>query len=78
MLVLNPQKRITVSEALAHPYLSLFHDPSDEVSKHTRDSYVNKVNHIFFLIPFFKPICHSQFDFSYEHLDLTLDSYKSE
>ncbi|SCU93883.1 LAFA_0F18712g1_1 [Lachancea sp. 'fantastica'] len=30
MLALDPQKRITVEEALEHPYLSIWHDPSDE------------------------------------------------
>ncbi|VFQ91459.1 unnamed protein product [Cuscuta campestris] len=30
MLTFNPSKRITVEEALAHPYLAQFHDVSDE------------------------------------------------
>ncbi len=30
MLTFNPSKRITVEEALAHPYLALYHDPEDE------------------------------------------------
>lgn len=30
MLTFDPQKRITVDEALEHPYLSIWHDPSDE------------------------------------------------
>ncbi|CAH9072482.1 unnamed protein product [Cuscuta epithymum] len=30
MLTFNPSKRISVEEALAHPYLSQFHDVSDE------------------------------------------------
>lgn len=29
-LEFNPDKRITVEEALAHPYLKAFHDPQDE------------------------------------------------
>ena len=32
MLTFNPQKRITVEEALAHPYLEQYYDPQDEVS----------------------------------------------
>lgn len=32
MLTFNPIKRITVEEALAHPYLEQYYDPSDEVS----------------------------------------------
>lgn len=31
MLTFNPIKRITVEEALAHPYLEQYYDPSDEV-----------------------------------------------
>lgn len=30
MLVFDPSKRITVEEALAHPYLSTLHDPAEE------------------------------------------------
>lgn len=30
MLVFNPQKRITVEEALEHPYLATLHLPEDE------------------------------------------------
>lgn len=30
MLEVDPYKRITAKEALAHPYLKEIHDPSDE------------------------------------------------
>lgn len=30
LLTFNPAKRITVEDALKHPYLSLYHDPNDE------------------------------------------------
>ena len=30
MLTFNPHKRITVEEALAHPYLDQYYDPADE------------------------------------------------
>jgi mitogen-activated protein kinase 1/3 len=30
LLAFNPVKRITVEEALKHPYLELYHDPGDE------------------------------------------------
>lgn len=30
MLVLDTDKRITASEALAHPYFAQYHDPEDE------------------------------------------------
>jgi p38 MAP kinase len=30
MLVFNPKSRITAGEALAHPYLAPYHDPTDE------------------------------------------------
>ena len=30
MLTFNPNKRITVEAALAHPYLEQYYDPADE------------------------------------------------
>lgn len=30
MLTFNPDKRITIEEALAHPYLEQYYDPQDE------------------------------------------------
>lgn len=30
LLVFNPKKRLTVEEALAHPYMQDFHDESEE------------------------------------------------
>ncbi|EAZ63678.2 Extracellular signal-regulated kinase 1 (ERK1) (MAP kinase 1) (MAPK 1) [Scheffersomyces stipitis CBS 6054] len=30
LLIFNPAKRITVDDALKHPYLKLYHDPNDE------------------------------------------------
>lgn len=36
MLTFNPNKRITVEEALAHPYLEQYYDPTDEVSQAAR------------------------------------------
>lgn len=30
LLAFNPDKRITVEEALKHPYLEPYHDPDDE------------------------------------------------
>lgn len=32
MLTFNPNKRIVVEDALAHPYLEQYYDPADEVS----------------------------------------------
>ena len=32
MLTFNPHKRISVEQALAHPYLEQYYDPEDEVS----------------------------------------------
>ena len=31
MLTFNPDKRIVVEDALAHPYLEIYFDPLDEV-----------------------------------------------
>lgn len=38
MLTFNPHRRITVEEALAHPYLEQYYDPNDEVSPPTLNS----------------------------------------
>ena len=32
MLAFNPHHRVTVEQALAHPYLEQYYDPDDEVS----------------------------------------------
>lgn len=34
MLTFAPEKRLTVEQALAHPYLKLLHDPQDEPTAH--------------------------------------------
>lgn len=31
MLTFNPNKRIDIEQALAHPYLEQYYDPNDEV-----------------------------------------------
>jgi serine/threonine protein kinase len=31
MLIFNPKNRLTVEDALAHPYLKDFHNPSEEI-----------------------------------------------
>lgn len=30
MLILDPRKRVSVTDALSHPYLNKYHDPDDE------------------------------------------------
>ena len=49
LLTFNPVKRVTVEEALQHPYLKLYHDPSDEptaapISEEFFDFERNKAN----------------------------------
>ena len=39
MLIFQPSKRITVEQALAHPYLESLHDPSDEPLAHAEFSF---------------------------------------
>lgn len=41
LLEFDPAKRITVEEALAHPYLSAYHDEDDEVSKELMSKVVD-------------------------------------
>lgn len=42
MLTFNPNKRITVEEALAHPYLEQYYDPTDEVGQPSAAGLVGK------------------------------------
>jgi mitogen-activated protein kinase 7 len=45
LLNFNPEKRITVQEALEHPYLKDLHDPDDEPSGKNFDfSFESQVN----------------------------------
>ena len=39
MLVVDPAQRITVKEALQHPFLAEFHDPDDEPETDKLDAY---------------------------------------
>lgn len=39
MLTFNPNKRISVEEALAHPYLEQYYDPTDEVCSQKKKTY---------------------------------------
>ena len=39
MLVVDPTKRITIAEALEHPFLAEFHDPEDEPVTDKLDTY---------------------------------------
>jgi len=46
MLTFNPSKRITVEEALQHPYLESYHDPEDEpISPPIPDSFFDFDRH---------------------------------
>lgn len=44
MLTFNPNNRITVEQALAHPYLEQYYDPGDEVSGNFIYIYVVYMN----------------------------------
>ena len=39
MLVVDPSKRITIKDALEHPFLKEFHDPEDEPVTEKLDAY---------------------------------------
>lgn len=42
MLTFNPNRRIVVEDALAHPYLEQYYDPADEVSSIRRKITIMK------------------------------------
>lgn len=50
MLTFNPIKRITVEEALAHPYLEQYYDPTDEVLSISPLQHVPHVSHSYYLL----------------------------
>ena len=52
MLTFNPNNRITVEQALAHPYLEQYYDPADEVMSQKKTSTGAGI--LGFLIFFFK------------------------
>ena len=39
LLTFDPEKRLTIDEALAHPYLSQLHEPSDEPTRAQVDTF---------------------------------------
>jgi len=43
MLTFNPDKRIVVEDALAHPYLEQYYDPADEVNLKSYCSITNDI-----------------------------------
>lgn len=43
MLTFNPNRRITIEDALAHPYLEQYYDPNDEVSFFTQLNLINNL-----------------------------------
>lgn len=62
MLTFNPHKRISVEEALAHPYLEQYYDPEDEVwlcsclhQYHTSSTFLNFLITFSNFSPFFSP-----------------------
>ena len=46
LLTFDPSKRITVEEALEHPYLETYHDPADEPSHTPFDFSFEQYNRI--------------------------------
>jgi serine/threonine protein kinase len=40
LLEFDPAKRITVEEALEHPYLEAYHEPEDEVCQSISSRYI--------------------------------------
>lgn len=63
LLEFDPSQRINVEEALAHPYLSAYHDEDDEVCVYI---YLFRNENWHFI---YKPTHASTFDFSFEVVD---------
>ena len=78
MLTFNPNKRISVEEALAHPYLEQYYDPADEVS-HLRFTRVltltsRVMNSLFALV--LQPVAEAPFTFESEMDELPKERLK--
>lgn len=84
MLTFNPHKRIEVEQALAHPYLEQYYDPTDEVSKRStpQSSFRNLSEIKNSLIPnlhfyFCQPVAEAPFKFDMELDDLPKETLKA-
>lgn len=58
MLTFNPYNRITVEDALAHPYLEQYYDPGDEVNFYYNPFFYTEPFHfvcVFFLTAYCRP-----------------------
>lgn len=74
MLTFNPNKRIVVEDALAHPYLEQYYDPADEVSFLINHSIIIIV--IIMLFFFVQPVAEEPFKFDMELDDLPKEVLK--
>ena len=72
MLTFNPNRRITVEEALAHPYLQQYYDPDDEV-RLKKNKQFTEIN---YLKSYFKPICEQPFTIEFENDELPKEELK--
>ena len=71
MLTFNPNRRITVEQALAHPYLEQYYDPEDEVC------CIGPCTHVLQLL-FLQPVADKPFTFETELDDLPKERLKGE
>lgn len=76
MLTFNPNKRIVVEDALAHPYLEQYYDPSDEV--HSRLINLNQAKCLWCgkANKWFQPVAEEPFKFDMELDDLPKEVLK--
>uniref|UniRef100_A0A287D7G2 mitogen-activated protein kinase n=1 Tax=Ictidomys tridecemlineatus TaxID=43179 RepID=A0A287D7G2_ICTTR len=70
MLTFNPHKRIEVEQALAHPYLEQYYDPSDEFEIPVPKTYLSTSK------DFLQPIAEAPFKFDMELDDLPKEKLK--
>lgn len=76
MLTFNPHNRISVEDALAHPYLEQYYDPEDEVKYFCgNNKYIRNLEFKIFLLSE-QPVAEKPFNVSMEIDDLPKDTLK--
>lgn len=76
MLTFNPNKRIVVEDALAHPYLEQYYDPADEVKMPARAALSSVSSMLHDRLYQFQPVAEEPFRFDMELDDLPKEVLK--
>lgn len=76
MLTFNPHKRIEVEQALAHPYLEQYYDPTDEVRRRWGSGGALDWRTLVCICLCLQPVAEAPFKFDMELDDLPKETLK--